>query len=183
MAEGLPRRRAEVARRLLEAGSKRLKTANMIRRPKGSVQVRCAPSAEVYSPISGAVAPAASPSRCRRSAFTASSRSRNSQARCRARPRSRARSGSRPRRRTAALCAAEALAEGEARQHARARRSAPSPRGRAAASARRRAQMSTMPHAGPELAEPVQRDAVHREGQAALRPLEATARRSSIIGP
>ena len=40
--------RAEVARRLLVGAIERLNTANMIRSPNGSVQVRCAPRAEVY---------------------------------------------------------------------------------------------------------------------------------------
>ena len=57
MAERLPRRRAEVARRFFIAAVERLKIANMISRPNGRVQVRWAPRPEVNSPIAVVRAP------------------------------------------------------------------------------------------------------------------------------
>ena len=51
MAKCLPWCCTEVARRLFSRPSNRLKIANMIKRPNGKVQVRCAPRPEVKSPI------------------------------------------------------------------------------------------------------------------------------------
>ena len=67
------------------------------------------------------------------------------------------------------VAARELLAEGQARQHREHARSAPSPR--APSTSERRKRRADVDHAQAlgQLAEPVQRHAAHREGQAALR--------------